>query len=266
MGKSLPTRRHAVLLGLGLAVATAVGAQPIAPSTSPLIAPLVVNGDYAFPPYSYLQDNKPSGIDVEIMQELSQRTGLAFDIQLVPFKRLIENLKVGATDLGMAVLRNPEREAFALYSGVLHNSTYVLFTNRGREFRFESLEHLRGKSIGRVRGFFISEAFDAEVAAGRITVSDSAAAEQSIKMLQAGRVDAISGQSVVTRYLAREMGLVDKLVALPQALTPDRPAYLVVSRAAALADKERLGERLRIALEAMHKDGTVDRIEARYLR
>lgn len=229
-------------------------------------ARLIVNGDYAFPPYSYLQDNKPHGIDVEIMHELSQRSGVAFDIQLVPFKRLIENLKVGATDLGMAVLRNPEREAFALYSGVLHNSTYVLFTNKGREFRFETLEHLRGKSIGRVRGFFISEAFDAEVAAGRITVSDSAAAEQSIKMLQAGRVDAISGQSVVTRYLAREMGLVDKLVALPQVLTPDRPAYLVISKASAVPDKERLGEKLRAALEAMHKDGSVDRIEARYQR
>ena len=45
-----------------------------------------------------------------------------------------------------SVLRNPEREAFALYTGVLHNSTYVLFTPAGREFRFDSLEQLRGKT------------------------------------------------------------------------------------------------------------------------
>lgn len=254
---SIRRREWAAVL-LGGCLSLAVWAQ-----TDPR---LTVHGDYAFPPYSYLQDGQARGIDVELMQELSQRSGIAFDIQLVPFKRVIESLRLGTVDLGMAVLRNAEREAFAIYSGVLHNSTYVLFAPKGREFRFDSLESLRGKNIGRVRGFFISEAFDAEVAAGRIMVSESAAAEQGIKMLMAGRVDAISGQSVVTRYLAREMGLADRLSALPQALTPDRPAYLVLSRASAMPDKERISERLRQALEAMHRDGTVERIEARYMR
>ncbi len=227
---------------------------------------LVVVGDYAFAPYSFLRDGQPVGIDVDIMRELSARTGIAFDIQLMPFKRVVESVRMGTVDAGMAVLRNPEREAFALFTGVLHNSTYVLFTGLGREFRFDSLEQLRGKTIGKVRGFFISEAFDAEVAAGRIALSETAAAEQSLRMLVAGRVDAISGQAVVTRYLARELGLADKLVALPQALTPDRPAFLVLSRASTLVDKERLAERLRQGLESLHRDGTVATIEARWLR
>jgi polar amino acid transport system substrate-binding protein len=227
---------------------------------------LTVQGDQAFPPYSYLQDGRPAGIDVEIMQELSRRSGVAFDIQLVPFRRLIESLRQGTVDLGMAVLRSSERESFSIYSGVLHMSSYALFVLKGREFPFTTLASLHGKRIGRVRGFFISEDFDAELAAGRIPVTESAIAEQSIRMLVAGRVDAISGQSVVTRYLAREMGLADRLSALPQALAPDRPAHLVLSRASAVADKERLAERLRLVLEGMHRDGTIGQIEAGHLR
>lgn len=227
---------------------------------------LLVTGDFAFPPYSYLQDGQPKGIDVELMQELARRLVLPMDFQLAPFKRVIESVRLGTVDAGMAVLRSPEREAFALFTGVLHYSTYALFVVKGQEFPFDAMESLRGKRIGKVRGFFISEAFDAEVAAGRIQVEESVSMEQSLKMLMAGRVDAISGQSVVTRNLARELGLADKLAQLPQALTPDRPAFLVLSRASALPDKERLAERLRQTLDAMHKDGTVERIEARYLR
>lgn len=227
---------------------------------------LAVAGDYAFPPYSFVQGDKPAGIDVEILQELGRRSGVAFDIRLTPFKRVIESVREGTVDAGMAVLRSGEREGFAIFTGVLHSSSYVLFVPRGSPLSFDGLDSLRGKRIGKVRGFLISEAFDAEAAAGRILVSETASAEQGLRMLLAGRLDALSGQSVVMRYLAREAGWADSLQMLAQPLAPDRPAYLVLSRASALPDKDRLAQRLRLALEAMHKDGTIERIEARFLR
>ena len=227
---------------------------------------LRIQGDYAFPPYSYLRNNQPIGIDVDILRELGRRTGVVFDIELTPFKRAVESVRAGAVDAGMAVLRNPEREGFAIFTGVLHNSTYSLFVRKASPLVFDDLHSLRGKRIGKVRGFFVSEAFDAEVAAGRFQVSETAGAEQGLQMLLLDRVDAISGQTVVTRYLARQGGIADELRALPQPLAPDRPAYLVLSRASPLPDKEVLGERLRQALETMHKDGSIERIEARHLQ
>lgn len=227
---------------------------------------LIVTGDIAFPPYSYQLDDKPAGIDVEIMQELGRRTGLQLEIRLAPFKRVIESVREGSVDAGMAVLHSAERESFAIYTGVLHTSTYALFVPQGSKLAFDGLESLRGKRIGKVRGFFVSEAFDAEVAAGRIFVSEAANAEQSLRMLLAGRVDAVSGQSVVTRHLARQIGLADQLQALPKPLAPDRPAYLVLSRASALPGKDALAQRLRQALQAMRKDGSLERIESRYVR
>lgn len=227
---------------------------------------LRIQGDFAFPPYSYLRDNQPVGIDVDILRELGRRTGVVFDIELTPFKRAVESVRAGAVDAGMALLRNPEREGFAIFTGVLHNSTYSLFVRKSSTLVFEDLSSLRGKRIGKVRGFFISEAFDADVAAGRIQVSETAGAEQGLQMLLLDRVDAVSGQTVVTRYLARQGGMVDALRVLPLPLVPDRPAYLVLSRASALPDKEALGERLRLALDAMHRDGSIERIEARYLQ
>lgn len=227
---------------------------------------LSVAGDVAFPPYSYLVEGQPTGIDVDILAELSRRTGIEFDIQLMPFKRVIETLRDGRVDAAMAVLRSAERESFAIFTGVLHNSTYALFVVQGSSLSFEGLESLRGRQIGKVRGFLMGEAFDAEVAAGKIRLSETATAEQTLRMLLAGRVDAISGQVVVTRYIARELGLADRISALPRPLLPDRPSFLVLSRQAPVPDKEALAQRLKLALDTMHKDGSVQRIEARYAR
>ena len=167
---------------------------------------LSVAGDVAFPPYSYLIAGHPAGIDVDILAELSRRTGIEFDVQLAPFKRVIETVRDGRVDAGMAVLRSAEREGFAIFTGVLHNSTYALFVPTGSWLAFDGLESLRGRHVGKVRGFFVSEAFDAEVASGQIRITEAATAEQSLRMLVAGRVDAVSGQAVVTRYVARELG------------------------------------------------------------
>lgn len=246
-----------ILLGLGAAL-LALTAQA---------QKLRVQGDYAFPPYSYLRDGKPAGIDVDIVQELGRRSGVQFELELVPFKRVVESVRAGSIDAGMALLHNAEREGFALFTGVLHNSTYSLFVLKDKPLRFDgSLNSLQGQRIGKVRGFFISEAFDAEVAAGRIQVEETAGAEQGLQMLRLGRVDAVSGQTVVTRYLAQQNGMGEALRVLPLPLVPDKPAFLVLSRAAAIPDREALGERLRLALEQMHKDGSVARIEARHLQ
>lgn len=250
-----------VRLGLGLAAGLCVA---LAHAQNPKLR---IQGDYAFPPYSYLREGKPVGIDVDIVQELGRRSGVQFDIGLVPFKRVVESVRAGSVEAGMALLHNAEREGFALFTGVLHNSTYSLFVLKDRPMRFDgSLDSLQGQRIGKVRGFFVSEAFDAEVAVGRVQLEETAGSEQGLQMLRAGRVDAISGQTVVTRYLAQQAGMVEALRVLPFPLVPDKPAFLVLSRAAAIADREALGERLRLMLEQMHRDGSIARIEARHLQ
>lgn len=259
-------RTRGVRAGLAALGALLLGAAVAAAAQTPLPARLSVAGDVAFPPYSYLAGGQAAGIDVDILAELSRRTGIEFDLQLMPFKRVIESLREGRIDAGMAVLRSPQREDFAIFTGVLHNSTYALFVPAGSTLAFDGLDSLRGRHIGKVRGFYVSEDFDAEAAAGRIRVTEAATSEQSLRMLLAGRVEAISGQLVVMQHVARELGLADRLQALPRPLAPDRPAFLVLSRQSPLRDKEALAQRLRLALEAMHKDGSVQRIESRYAR
>lgn len=251
-------RARSLLLGLlfGLLLGAGAAAQ----------VRLKILGDFAFPPYSSPRGAEPVGIDVDILRELGRRTGVQFDIELTPFKRVVESVRAGTVDGGMAVLRSAEREGFAIFTGVMHNSTYSLFVQRDSKMEFDGLPSLHHKRIGKVRGFFISEDFDAEVAAGRIQLHETAGAEQGLHMLILGRVDAISGQTVVTRYLARQLGYADQVRPLPNPVVPDRPTYLVLSRASKLADKEALAERLRLGLEAMHKDGTIERIEARHLQ
>lgn len=227
---------------------------------------LEVGGDYAFAPYSFIENGRPAGIDVDLMRELSRRTGVELHVHLQPFKRVLEELRQGRLDAGMAVLHSTEREAFLQYTGVLRLSRYQLFVRRGQEFPFERAEDLRGRSVAVVRGFLVGDTLREELSSARVRLESVASQEQTLRMLLAGRVDAIAGQSVVMRHLAREQGAAGRLSALPTPVIPDRPAYLVLSRRGGLAERDRLAELLCQGLESMHRDGTVERIEGRWIK
>ena len=145
-----------------------------------------------FPPYAWMQDDKVTGLDVEIIQHLAQRTGITINIDLLPGKRVLKMLQDGSADGGFAAFKTVKRKEYIDYlEPPLHYSVYRLYVRKGDEFAFKNIQDLYGKAVGKNRGFHISEEFSQAEAEKRIHVYDLKSMEQGSEMLIADRIEVI---------------------------------------------------------------------------
>ena len=70
---------------------------------------LKVLGMENYPPFSFEKNGKMVGIDNEVMYEIGKRIGVEVEIDYLPWKRLLANLKYGSTDAAFALFFTQER-------------------------------------------------------------------------------------------------------------------------------------------------------------
>ena len=63
---------------------------------------LIMATNAAFPPYEYIEDNKVVGIDAEIAGAIAAKLGLELQIDDMEFDSIIEAVKGGKADIGLA--------------------------------------------------------------------------------------------------------------------------------------------------------------------
>jgi len=220
-----------------------------------------------FPPFSYIKNEKNVGIDVDIVKEMAKRLKIKIEIRLVPWKRLLHFTEKGLCDGSFSLFRTPERETFALYanSEPIHKSNFAVFVKKGKEFKFNNLKDLYGKTVGIDLGFSVSTEFDLAVKEGKIKIEEASTPETNIKKTILGRFDAYVSNIIVTRYHANKMGVPDKIVALPKEIKKGHGAFFVISKAGKITNKKKMLEKINETLKAMAKDGTYKRIINKYI-
>lgn len=117
-----------------------------------------------FPPYSYLEDGAPAGVDVEVAKAVFGQLGVQIAIEIEPFARCQKALKMGVADVALAVSDNPERQTYARFpKNHVWQISYVFFTNKATMDRYiiHGLEDARKHKlrIGIVRGASYHESF-----------------------------------------------------------------------------------------------------------
>jgi polar amino acid transport system substrate-binding protein len=218
-----------------------------------------------FPPYAWLQNEEPTGIDVEIIQQLSERSGLPISIELLPTKRVIFMTKTGEADAAFAAFKTPGRETIAHFVDTpLHYSTYQIFVRKGDDFPFSNIDDLKGKIIGKNRGFHISEEFSQAETDKLIEVVEVGQMEQSIQMLNRLRLDAFVGNKLEVAYTLKKLGLSDVIVPLPHPVRTPKGAHLMISKAAKIENKAETIRILSRTLRDLMEDGSMDAIYAKY--
>jgi len=223
--------------------------------------------DVDFAPYSMFIDGAPAGIDVELLQAAADKAGVTIDIELKPLDQVVRMLKEGTCDGAFALFRTPEREKVALFmdASPVHVSDFVLFTKVGDTFPFGAYDDLKGKTVGRVQGTFLGDEFAAAQAAGVVTVKDYPDLSSSLRGLLMDEIQAYAGNIDVTYYRLKAMGMTSSITYLSKKLLDKQPAYMAMSRAADLPEKEDILQRLGVALDQMRRDGSYNKIARRYL-
>lgn len=204
------------------------------------------------------------GFYPELIEAAFTRVDISVSFVFLPFKRILKMLEAGLLVGAGSVSHKPEREAFLLYpKEPLYTDKIRVFqasTNPNRP-KFRGLASLKGSTIGTFGGGFIEK----ELAKHKVDYESASSATQHIRMLLSGRVNFIISPELPLNYaLKKDINNVaaGDILAL-------RPAYKEDKQYLAFAknhpDSLRVIDAFNLGLSLIKKDGTYNKIKAKYL-
>lgn len=211
-------------------------------------------------------DGRHTGIDLDVVNEISRRSGCRFDTVLESRVRIWDQLQRGALDLSTSGVATPERLAYAEFYPYIDTRNFVLMRrdDAKRLGTMERFEADRSRRVVVVKGFKHGASLDAWLDRLRqqqrvVEVGD---VETVMRAFLAGRADAMLATPLTWALLQqREAGARD--IAMLDWAPMDRvTGGLIVSRSqVSEADKQRL----RATIQSMRLDGALDTIFRRHV-
>lgn len=212
-------------------------------------------------PYNFIdeKDQVITGLSTELVQEIFKRANVEHQIKVYPWARAYrmaqETQNVAIYSLG----RNDEREKLFKWVGVIVNREVFLYKLKNRpEIKANSLEDLKPYKLGGIRDGARTMYLRKEGLAIEEANNDAS----NLKKLQSLRIDAFPIDEPNLVYLSQKHGVdfesMERLIKLEKM---SGGLYLAFS----LNTADETVEKCRAALDTMVKDGTFNKITARWL-
>jgi polar amino acid transport system substrate-binding protein len=203
--------RLVVLFGT---LATLLGARPAAAaprSTLPLAkGDEVPIGVSEFPPFKYVEGDKPVGSDTEIVEQVVQRMGLVPHVFSKPWKRILEEAAQGKFAIVYLITRSPDREAEFLLSKPLSTVMDVFYKRKADKvvWKKNGYEELYRYSIGISEGYSYADPLMKAIEQQKFKAVESVIGEspelQNLRKLAKGRMDLLVCEVSVCQFLIRK--------------------------------------------------------------
>lgn len=215
-----------------------------------------------YPPYNYLDGatKKIAGLSTEVVEEVFRRAKIEYQIGMYPWARAYQ---VAQDDPNVAIYsigRSEKREAMFKWVDVIAPYNVYLYRLKGRtDIKATDLAGVKSLRIGAVREDVRAQYLDKEGVKMDLVTEDGINA----KKLAADRIDLFPIDEMGQVALYKREGLdpasvvkVLKLEALSSGL------YLAFSK----KTSDDFVIKSKKALQEMQKDGTIDKIKAKYLK
>lgn len=256
-------RRRILALGATVLAPAWTGAQT--PPASAAAGSTLVLANALYPPLV----NPPGhasgeGCDIDIAREALRRGGHTgeIELQLVPWKRVLFMLERGLADFTTTANYSPERDRFLRWSAPYRAGVrYHFYTRRGAGLRLQQLEDLRGHRLALSAGFIYPKAV-LDMAADRVEYGRDVGG--AVQLVERGRAEVVIVSALAGTWEIRQLGHADVLERQPLEHFNAEPSFMAFSKSsprtmAALAA-------MNAGLAAMQRDGSVTRLERRYVR
>ena len=221
---------------------------------------LIMATNAAFPPYEYIEGNEIVGIDAEIAGAIAEKLGLELQIDDMEFDSIVESVKGGKADIGLAGMTvTPERQevinftvsyATGVQSVIVTEDSAITTVD---DLFAEGAMHVIGVQRNTTGDLYST--WDLEDA-GLATLDRYSKGADAVQALLTGKVDCVVIDNEPAKaFVAANTGL--KIL---------DTAYAVEEYAAAMnKDNTELYEAVNKALEELIADGTVASIIAKYI-
>ena len=182
-------------------------------------------------PYVYDDNGTMRGLDYETTVIVFQRLGIDVDWQFLPWKRCLAMLDQGHADGALDIFHSHERDALLLYpSEPLSDVEFVLFYANDRPHPAETLDDLRGLTVGTSPGYLYGEDFSESTLFNR---EPAPSHEANFGKLSLGRIDLVITDRRVGQHVIKAMGLEGKVSQAPVVVSR-QPQFLAVRRGAGM--------------------------------
>ncbi|MBP8791934.1 MAG: transporter substrate-binding domain-containing protein [Lutibacter sp.] len=95
----------------------------------------IVGGDFDYAPFSFIDKNgKPEGISIEILNALTEETGITFKYNLSEWNKAISYIQSEKTAIITGIIFSKEREKFVDFTYPIHTENYFVFIRKNLPF------------------------------------------------------------------------------------------------------------------------------------
>lgn len=214
---------------------------------------LVVVTNAAFPPFEYILDGKPAGVDIDVAQAIADDLGVELEVVDMNFDLLVEAVKTGKADLALAGMTiRPDRLEHVDFSNEYVKSAQYVIVKAGSGITVDSLD---GLTIA------VQEA-----TTGDFYASDDIAAKEVLRFksgieagsaLASGKCDAVIIDKLPAEAIAANYG--GALEVLPEALTEESYAIAIQKGQKDLLDA------VNATLAKLIANGTIDELVVKHM-
>ena len=214
----------------------------------------------AFPPYEYIEGGAIVGIDADIATAIAEKLGLEIQIEDMEFDAIIEAVKSGKADIGLAGMTvTPDRAEEVNFTASYATGVQVVIVTE--DSAITSVDDLFAEGASNVIGVQRNTTGDLYTTwdledAGLATIDRYSKGAEAVQALKTGKVDCV----VIDNEPAKAF------VAEVEGLKILDTEYILEEYAGAMnKDNAELFEAVNVALEELIADGTVQAIIDQYI-
>ena len=160
-----------------------------------------------FPPFEYLQDGKPVGVDIDIAQAIADELGVKLKVENVKFDTIISSVQSGKASMGAAgiTVTDQRKESVDFSVSYTTSTQYVILPN---DVDFENITSLAGKKIGVQLGTTGDFTISDEISDGMLkdlgcSCTTYNNANLAAEALKSGKIDAVVVDKLPAQLIAQ---------------------------------------------------------------
>lgn len=214
---------------------------------------LYVGTNAEFAPFEYLEKDKITGFDIELMNALAKEMKVEIKLQNMSFDGLLPALQMKKIDVVIAgMTATPERKKAVLFSKPYFKAKQVIVLKKGEDMK--KFEDLVGKNVGVMLGF-TGDTVVSDIKGAKVQRFDTTYA--AIMALEKGKVDAVVADSEPAKNYIKNYN--DLTIASAKAEEED---YAIAVR----KNDKALLEEMNKALDKVKANGTYDALLKKYFK
>jgi len=232
---------------------------------------LTACGDSNYPPFTYIErqegaepkvGQKIRGVASDVLRIIFGELGIKIEAKYVGnWKRCQVNVEEGKVDILMGAYVTEKRKKYAVYTETpLAPDPQAVFVWKGREFKFEKWEDLKGKRAGITLGFSAGKEFD-EFLEKNTYVQRVSDHRQNYMKMELGRIDFEPNGLYAGLIKVKESGYEGRIVPLPTRINTEY-LYTPVSKKSMYL---KYLMRLEDGLKKLRADGTIDKLVKKHI-